>query len=94
MADTVAQKALVKTPLYYGWGIVGAVIVINGGMHASAHFPLGLFFLPMVADLGVSRGALSWLPMCRTFSAYFITKTLEPGTSACTCSVSACASSI
>lgn len=68
MAEAVKQKAPVKTPLYYGWVMVGAVIIINAGMHASAHFTLGLFFLPMVADLGVSRGALSWLPMCRTFS--------------------------
>ncbi len=70
MAETAA-KALVKLRFYYGWVLVGAVIVINAGMHASAHFTIGIFFLPMIADLGVSRGAVSWLPTCRTFSGAF-----------------------
>ena len=70
MAEAVT-KVPEKPRFYYGWVLVGAVIVINAGMHASAHFTIGLFFLPMVADLGVSRGALSWLPTCRTFSGAF-----------------------
>ena len=54
---------------YYGWVIVGVVLVVNTAANATASFTFGLFVIPMSDDLGISRGLIGWIPTARLAGA-------------------------
>ena len=66
---------------FYGWMIVGALFVVNLGVHATANFSFGLFVIPMSSDLGISRSLIGWVQTSRLaaggVSSYVIGKLLD-----------------
>lgn len=46
---------------FYGWTIVATLFFVNVGLYFTGNFALGLYILPMTADLGISRSVVGWV---------------------------------
>ena len=56
--DRPAKK---RSPIFYGWWIVGSLFLTNFAVEATAIFSFAVFLKPMSEDLNISRGLISWV---------------------------------
>lgn len=57
-ADRSRKK---RSPIFYGWWIVGSLFLTNFAVEATAIFSFAVFLKPMSEDLNISRGLISWV---------------------------------
>ena len=57
-SDRPAKK---RSPIFYGWWIVGSLFLTNFAVEATAIFSFAVFLKPMSEDLNMSRGLISWV---------------------------------